>query len=141
MAIAADPHHLGARIGITAVLCTWGSAMTYHPRTHMQVPGEGIALDGQRWISSRTGFPVPVRVLGALFRRLFLTRLMELHAAGKLAFFGALAAVVERRDFLRYLAPLRKKRWVPNRPLPVPKWCWPTCRATLTGSRSRPSGS
>ena len=112
MTIAADPRHLGARIGITAVLHTWGSAMTHHPHVHMIVPGGGISLDGQRWVSSRAGFLVPVRVLGALFRRLFLARLMELHAAGKLAFFGALAGLAERRSFLRYLAPLRKKRWV-----------------------------
>ncbi|CAM5587068.1 Transposase zinc-binding domain-containing protein (Fragment) OS=Sphingobium scionense OX=1404341 GN=GGQ90_005927 PE=4 SV=1 [Sphingobium scionense] len=74
--IAADPKHLGARIGITAVLHTWGSALTHHPHVHMIVPGGGIALDGTRWMSSRPAFLLPVRVLGALFRRLFLTRLL-----------------------------------------------------------------
>jgi hypothetical protein len=88
MTIAADPKHLGARIGITAVLHTWGSAMTHHPHIHMIVPGGGISLDGQRWVSSRPAFLLPVRVLGALFRRLLLTRLIELHEAGRLAFFG-----------------------------------------------------
>jgi len=73
MTIAADPKHLGARIGITAVLHTWGSAMTHHPHIHMIVPGGGISLDGRRWISSRPAFHLPVRVLGMLFRRLFLT--------------------------------------------------------------------
>ena len=82
MTIAADPKHLGARIGITAVLHTWGSAMTHHPHIHMIVPGGGISLDGQRWISSRPAFLLPVRVLGALFRRLFLTQLIELYEAG-----------------------------------------------------------
>src|SRR5471030_519745 len=81
-AIAADPKHLGARIGITAVLHTWGSALTHHPHVHMIVPGGGISPDGGRWISSRPDFLVPVRVLGALFRRLFLTRLTTLHQAG-----------------------------------------------------------
>ena len=95
LTIAADPKHLGARIGITAVLHTWGSAMTHHPHVHMIVPGGGIALDGTRWISSRPAFLLPVRVLGALFRRLFLTRLMALHDAGKLAFFGALAHLAD----------------------------------------------
>ena len=112
MTIAADPKHLGARIGITAVLHTWGSAMTHHPHVHMIVPGGGISLDGRRWISSRPAFLLPVRVLGALFRRLFLTRLIELHEAGRLIFFGAQFDLAERRSFLRHLAPLRKKRWV-----------------------------
>ena len=112
LTIAADPKHLGARIGITAVLHTWGSAMTHHPHVHMIVPGGGIALDGTRWISSRPAFLLPVRVLGKLFRRLFLTRLMQLHQAGRLAFFGAAAHLAERRAFIKHLAPGRKKRWV-----------------------------
>jgi Putative transposase len=107
-----DPKHLGARIGVTAVLHTWGSAMTHHPHVHMIVPGGGVSLDGSRWISARPAFFLPVRVLGKLFRRLFLTRLMELHEAGKLVFFGAQAHLAERCGFLRLLAPLRKKRWV-----------------------------
>ena len=112
LTIAADPKHLGARIGITAVLHTWGSAMTHHPHIHMIVPGGGIAPDGERWISSRPAFLLPVRVLGALFRRLFLTRLLALYDAGKLPFFGRLAHLADRRAFLRHLAPVRKKRWV-----------------------------
>jgi hypothetical protein len=112
MTIAADPRHLGARIGITAVLHTWGSALTHHPHVHMVVPGGGIALDGSRWIASRPAFLLPVRVLGALFRRLFLTQLIQLHQTGKLAFFGSLAALTDRRAFGRHIGPVRKKRWV-----------------------------
>ncbi len=112
MTIAADPRHLGARIGITAVLHSWGSTMTHHPHVHMIVPGGGISLDGRCWISSRPAFLLPVRVLRSLFRRLFLTRLIELHEAGRLAFFGTLADLIDRRSFLRHLAPVRKKRWV-----------------------------
>lgn len=112
MTVAADPTHLGARIGITAVLHTWGSALTHHPHVHMVVPGGGIALDGSRWISSRPAFLLPVRVLGALFRRLFLSQLIQLHQAGKLAFFGSLAALADRRAFGRHIGPVRKKRWV-----------------------------
>jgi hypothetical protein len=112
MTIAADPRHLGARIGITAVLHTWGSAMTHHPHVHMIVPGGGLSPDGTRWIASKTAFLLPVRVLGKLFRRLFLTRMIELHSKGKLAFFGARADLVDRRRFLRHLAPVRTKRWV-----------------------------
>ncbi|KFG90845.1 Transposase [Sphingobium herbicidovorans NBRC 16415] len=112
LTIAADRKHLGARIGITAVLHTWGSAMTHHPHVHMIVPGGGIAPDGTGWISSRPTFLLPVRVLGALFRRLFLARLIQLHQAGRLAFFGSLAPLAERRAFLRHIAPIRKKRWV-----------------------------
>jgi len=110
--IAADPRHLGVRIGITAVLHTWGSAMTHHPHIHMIVPGGGISLDGKRWISSKPTFLLPVRVLSKLFRRLFLTRLHELHTEGRLHFFGDQVAMNDRRAFLRYLAPLRKKNWV-----------------------------
>ncbi|UDL92703.1 IS91 family transposase [Mesorhizobium sp. PAMC28654] len=112
LTIAADPKHLGARIGITAVLHTWGSALTHHPHVHMIVPGGGIAPDGSRWISSRPAFLLPVRVLGKLFRRLFLTRLVALHEAGRLAFFGSMAHLAERQAFVRYLSPVRKKRWV-----------------------------
>jgi hypothetical protein len=111
LTIAADTKHLGARIGITAVLHTWGSAKTHHPHIHMIVPGGGIAPDGH-WISSRPAFLLPVRVLGALFRRLFIAQLMELHDRGQLAFFGSMAHVADRRAFRRYLAPVRKKRWV-----------------------------
>ena len=112
LTIAADPKHLGARIGITAVLHTWGSAMTHHPHVHMIVPGGGIAHGGARWISSRPAFLLPVRVLGALFRRLFLTRLMALHQSGRLAFFGHLAPLADARAFRRHVSPVRKKRWV-----------------------------
>ncbi|MGQ3280383.1 MAG: IS91 family transposase [Shinella sp.] len=112
LTIAADPKHLGARIGITAVLHTWGSAMTHHPHVHMIVPGGGIARDASRWISSRAAFLLPVRVLGKLFRRLFLTQLVALHDAGRLVFFGTMAHLTERRAFLQHLSPIRKKRWV-----------------------------
>ncbi len=112
LTIAADPRHLGARIGITAVLHTWGSAMTHHPHLHMIVPGGGIAPDGSRWISSRSAFLLPVRVLGKLFRRLVLTRLIALHDAGRLAFFGSMAHLADHQAFLRHLSPVRKKRWV-----------------------------
>lgn len=112
LTIAADRKHLGARIGITAVLHTWGSAMTHHPHVHMIVPGGGIALDGRRWISSRPAFLLPVRVLGKLFRRLFLTRLVALHDAGRLSFFGSMAHLTDRLAFLRHLSPVRRKRWV-----------------------------
>ena len=80
--IAADPKHLGARIGFTAVLHTWGSALTHHPHVHIIVPGGGISLDGQRWIACRPGFFLPVRVLSRLFRRLFLERLTAAYQAG-----------------------------------------------------------
>jgi hypothetical protein len=109
--IAADPKHLGARFGITAVLHTWGSAMTHHPHVHMIVPSGGIAPDGSRWVSSRPAFLLPVRVLGKLFRRLFLTRLVALYDAGRLGFFGTMGHLTERRAFLRHLAPVRTKHW------------------------------
>jgi hypothetical protein len=111
LTIAADPRHLGARIGATAVLHSWGSAMTHHPHVHMIVPGGGISLEGTRWISCRPGFLLPVRVLSRLFRRLFLAGLADAHAAGRLAFFGDLDGLRERRAFAAHLAPLRQKNW------------------------------
>jgi len=97
--IAADPKHLGARIGITSVLHTWGSVLTHHPHVHMIVPGGGIALDGKRWVSCRPGFFLPVRVLSRLFRRLFLDQLAAAHAAGRLKFFGDHAALAAPQAF------------------------------------------
>ena len=94
--IAADPKHLGARIGFTAVLHSWGSAMTHHPHVHIIVPGGGISHDGQRWVSCRPGFFLSVRVLSRLFRRLFLEQLNALHAAGRLQFFGDHAHLADR---------------------------------------------
>jgi hypothetical protein len=112
LTIAADPKRLGAKIGITAVLHSWGSAMTHHPHVHMIVPGGGISLDGTRWVSCRPRFFLPVRVLSRLFRRLFLGKLLAAHQAGRLAFFGDNAALAEPRAFAAFLAPLRRTKWV-----------------------------
>jgi hypothetical protein len=112
LTIAADPKHLGARIGLTAVLHTWGSALTHHPHVHCIVPGGGLSPDGQRWISCRPRFFLPVRVLSRLFRRLFLDRLAEAHAEGRLVFFGELAGLADRAAFTARLAPLRRAEWV-----------------------------
>jgi hypothetical protein len=111
LTIAADPKHLGARIGATAVLHSWGSAMTHHPHVHMIVPGGGISLDGSRWISCRPGFLLPVRVLSRLFRRLFLAGLADVHAARRLTFFGDLDGLRDQTAFAAHLAPLRRKNW------------------------------
>jgi hypothetical protein len=111
LTIAADPKHLGARIGATAVLHTWGSAMTHHPHLHIIVPGGGISLDGSHWVRCRPGFLLPVRVLSRLFRRLFLAGLVDAHAAGRLAFFGEIEDLARRKAFTAHLAPLQKKKW------------------------------
>src|SRR6266536_1497041 len=112
LTIAADPKHLGARIGITSVLHSWGSAMTHHPHDHMIVPGGGLARDGSRWVPSKPNFCLPVRVLSRLFRRLFLEKLLAAHKAGRLTFFGDHAPLADARAFAAYLAPLRKIEWV-----------------------------
>jgi Putative transposase/Transposase zinc-binding domain len=112
LTIAADPRHLGAKIGITSVLHTWGSALTHHPHVHMIVPGGGISPDGQRWISCRPGFFLPVRVLSRLFRRLFLEKLVAAHQAGRLNFFGNDIHLADAQSFAAFLAPLRKAEWV-----------------------------
>jgi Putative transposase/Transposase zinc-binding domain len=111
LTIAADPKHLGARIGMTAVLHTWGSALTHHPHLHIIVPGGGLAPGGSRWISCQPGFFLPVRVLSRLFRRLMLEKLAAAHAQGRLAFFGTHAPLAGNRAFAAFLAPLRKTKW------------------------------
>jgi Putative transposase/Transposase zinc-binding domain len=110
--IAADAKHLGARIAVTLVLHTWGSALTHHPHVHGIVPGGGLSPDGQRWISCKPGFFLSVRVLSRLFRRRFLEELGHAHAAGELQFFGEHAALGDASAFARWLAPLRKCEWV-----------------------------
>jgi hypothetical protein len=123
LTIAADPKHLGARIGITAVLHSWGSAMTHHPHVHMIVPGGGLAMDGSRWISCKPNFFLPVLVLAKLFRRLMLEKLLAAHQAGKLQFLGSHAYLADAKAFAAFLAPLRKKRWFvyAKRPFAGPK--------------------
>ena len=102
LTIAADPKHLGARIGATAVLHSWGSTMT---------AGGGISLDGTRWVRCKPGFLLPVQVLSRLFRRLFLAALADAHAAGRLAFFGESQNLHRREVFAAHLAPLKRKKW------------------------------
>jgi hypothetical protein len=110
--IAADPRHLGARIGVTLVLHTWGSAMTHHPHVHGIIPGGGLSLDGERWLACRPGFFLSVRVLSQLFRRLFLEKLCDAHRAGKLQFFAEHHALAEAKTFTDWLKPLRQIDWV-----------------------------
>jgi hypothetical protein len=110
--IAADPRRLGARVGLTSVLHTWGSALTHHPPVHMIVPGGGLSLEGTSWVSCRPGFFLHVRVLSRMFRRLFIEGLLALHLAGALAFFGDLAGLADAGAFAAWLAPFRKSEWV-----------------------------
>jgi hypothetical protein len=110
--IAADPKHLGARIGTTLVLHTWGSALTHHPHVHGIVPGGGFALDAERWVPCKPGFFLSVRVLSRLFRRRFLEELQNAHRAGQLKFFGEHIDLADADAFADWLAPLRQREWV-----------------------------
>jgi hypothetical protein len=123
LTIAADPKHLGAKIAITSVLHTWGSAMTHHPHVHMIVPGGGLSPDGERWIAAKPNFFLPVLVLSKLFRRLMLEKLVAAHEAGKLTVFGAHAHLAGDKAFAAFLAPLRRTRWFvySKRPFAGPK--------------------
>ncbi len=112
MTIAADPKRLGAKIGMTSVLHTWGSALTHHPHIHMIVPGGGLSTNGTRWVACKPGFFLHVRVLSRLFRRLFIEGLLTLHRAGELVFFGDLTGLSDAEAFAAYLAPLHKIEWV-----------------------------
>ena len=130
LTIAADPKHLGARIAITAVLHTWGSAMTHHPHVHMIVPGGGLSpacpgepAGGKRWIATKPNFFLPVLVLSRLFRRLMLEKLTAAHKAARLTFFGDHADLADTKAFAAFLAPLKRKRWFvySKRPFAGPK--------------------
>src|SRR5580765_3448493 len=112
LTIAADPKHLGARIGFISVLHTWGSALVHHPHVHMIVPGGGFSPDGSNWIACRPRYFLTVEVLSALFRRLFLQKLLAAHQAGRLQFFGDLVALADKAAFKAYLKPLRNIDWV-----------------------------
>ena len=112
LTIAGDPKHLGASIGATLVLHTWGSALTHHPHVHGIVPGGGLAPDGRSWIACRPGFFLSVRVLSRLFRRRFLEELALAHRAGRLQFFGAHATLADASAFAQWLTPLRLCEWV-----------------------------
>ena len=112
LTIGSDPKHLGARIGATLVLHTWGSALTHHPHVHAVVPGGGLSLDAAHWVSCKHGFFLPVRVLSRLFRRRFLEELDQLHRSGRLQFFGEHTALADAHTFARWLAPLRQCEWV-----------------------------
>jgi hypothetical protein len=112
LTIAADPKHLGARIGFMSVLHTWGSALTHHPHVHMVVPGGGLSLVGSTWIACRPNYFLTVEVLSALFRRLFLQMLVAAHDAGRLQFFGDHVRLADKAAFKAYLRPLREIDWV-----------------------------
>src|SRR5262245_436789 len=127
LTIAADPKHLGARIGIIAVLHTWGSALTHHPHVHMIIPGGGLSQDGSQWVSSRPDFLVYVKLLSRLFRGRFLTMLTKAHA--RLKFFADYSALADKRAFKRFLAPLRKIEWVVLRQETV---CWARAGVALS---------
>src|SRR6266704_3036699 len=103
---------LGARIGVTAVLHTWGSALTHHPHVHMIVPGGGLSLDGTRWVAARSNFLVHVNLLARLFRGKMLAMLMHAHDAGELKFFNTHAGLADKRTFKRFISPLRRIKWV-----------------------------
>jgi hypothetical protein len=112
LTLAADPKHLGARIGIIAVLHTWGQTLEHHPHVHCLVPGGGLSPDASRWMSCRRDFLLPVRVMRTLYRNKLLALLVEAHDAGKLVFPRQQQVLADRRALLRLLAPLRKRKWV-----------------------------
>ena len=138
--IAATPRHLGARIGFMSVLHTWGFALTHHPHVHMVVPGGGLSQNGSKWIACRPRYFLPVEVLSALFRRLFLEMLVAAHNAGHLQFFNDYASLADKAAFEAYLRPLRKIDWVVRCRSPGPRKYCAICRATPTAPQSQIAG-
>jgi hypothetical protein len=112
MTLAANPKRLGARIGLLAVLHTWGQTLTHHPHVHCVVPGGGVSLDGERWIVCKPSFFLPVKALARLFRRLFLAALQAAFDKGELGFFGELAPLCDPRAFAERIVALRKTDWI-----------------------------
>jgi hypothetical protein len=112
LTIARDPKHLGANIGVSMVLHTWGSALTHHPHVHCIVPGGGFSKDGKQWISCKPGFFLPVRVLSRLFRRLMIEKLQASHEAGELQFFAQHQALKDIHNFKNWCKTLQAQDWV-----------------------------
>lgn len=141
--IAADPKRLGARVDLTSVLHSWGSALTHHPHIHMIVPRGGLSPGGFRWVAYAPGFFLHLRVPARLFRWLFLEGLVALHRTGKLAFFSNLAWLVDADAFAKWLAPFHKTEgWsMPNHPSAGPTRFWPISVDTHTGWQSRTAAS
>lgn len=117
--VAGNPRHLGAEVGVLAVLHTWGQTLQHHPHVHCVVTGGGLAVDARgkrvepgRWLSCRPGFFLPVRVLSAVYRRQFLAGLRQAHAAGELRCEGRLAELTDAAALATWLAPLAQKAWV-----------------------------
>jgi putative transposase/transposase-like zinc-binding protein len=110
--LARDPQHLGADIGFVAVLHTWGQNLHLHPHVHCVVPGGGIAVDADRWISCRPGFFLPVRVLSRLFRGKFLDMLGRAYDRGLLGFHGQQQHLADPRAFREMLQGCWQKEWV-----------------------------
>jgi len=110
--IAADPRHLGARIGFLAVLHTWSQNLLFHPHIHCVVPAGGIALDDSEWIHCRPNFFLPVRVLSHRFRRRLLISLRKAYALGKLKFSGQLADLSDASRFADWLQTVKRSDWV-----------------------------
>src|ERR1035437_4010479 len=112
LSITGDPQRLGVETGFFTVLHTWGQNLHFHPHLHCVVPGGGLSPDHDRWIAGRRKFLLPVKVLSARFRRLFLQALAQAHAKGQLQFFSDLGPLADPTAFARYLAPLQFKKWV-----------------------------
>jgi hypothetical protein len=139
LTLAADGKRLGAQIGVTAILHTWGQNLLFHPHLHCVVTGGGLSLDGSRWVVGRPGYFLPVKVLGRLFRGKFLAGVKELYHAGLLSFGGSVASLAEPMVFQRWLDTLYKQdrsvepngcfaTWVGTPtawPSPIPGW-WPS---------------
>ncbi len=148
LTIGADEKRLGAKLGVTFVLHTWGSTMTHHPHVHGIVPGGGLSADGEHWVSCKSGFFLPVRVLSRLFRRLYLEKLSQAYHSNSLMFFGNDVELEDEELFTKWLTPLQKKEWVvyAKRPFSGPKAVFTylsryTHRVAISNSRLLKCGS
>jgi hypothetical protein len=112
LTLANDPKRLGAQIGLTAILHTWGQNLLFHPHLHCVVTGGGLSPDGSRWVAARRGYLLPVKVLARLFRGKFLAGVQQAYQAGELTLAGSVASLADPKAFRRWLDALYRQNWV-----------------------------
>jgi hypothetical protein len=112
LTLAADPQRLGAQVGITAILHTWGQNLLFHPHLHCVVTGGGLAPDGQSWVAGRRRYFLPVKVLGRLFRGKFLAGLKAAYRAGQLTLSGSVTHLGDPQAVQQLLQQLYGHTWI-----------------------------
>ena len=110
--LASNPKYIGAQLGFTALLHTWGQNLMFHPHLHCIVPSGGLSMDGVKWVNSRKKFIIPVRVLSAKFKGKFLSLLRTEYYSRTLKFMGEITELARTDIFMLLLEKLQQKDWI-----------------------------